>query len=321
MPAPPITLTPAILDLNAAIHRELGKLEGIGGAAPQPLLRRSNRIRTIHGTLAIEGNTLSLDQVTDVLDGVHVAGPARDIREVLNANRAYEDLTRRKPTASPSLRRAHGVLMDGLVEDAGRWRAGDVGVLRGSRVAHVAPPAHRVPDLMQDLFGFLRRRTELPWLIRAAVFHYELEFIHPFSDGNGRMGRLWQQVVCVAHEPVFEHLPVESLVRENQGDYYAALAECDRAGESTRFVEFVLDLVARSLRELVAAIRPGPSTATTRVERALVRLGDRAFSRKEYLALFPTISPATASRDLRTAVERGTLTRTGDKATTRYRRT
>jgi Fic family protein len=321
MTSPPITITPALLDLNAVIHRELGKLEGIGGGAPQPRLRRGNRIRTIHGTLAIEGNTLTLEQVTDVLDGIRVAGPARDILEVHNANRTYEDLTRWKPTSTASLRRAHGVMMDGLIEDAGQWRTGDVGVLRGSRVAHIAPPSHRVPDLMSGLFGFLRRRTRLPWLIRAAVFHYELEFIHPFSDGNGRMGRLWQQVVCVAHEPVFEHLPVEGLVREHQADYYAVLAECDHAGESTRFVEFMLDLVARALRELVATIRPATPTATTRMERALERFGDRVFSRKDYLTLNPTISPATASRDLRTAVERGALTRTGSKATTRYRGT
>jgi len=321
MPSPPITITPVLLDLNAVIHRELGKLEGIGGAAPQPRLRRGNRIRTIHGTLAIEGNTLSLAQVTDVLDGIHVAGPARDILEVRNANRTYEDLRHWKPTSNTSLRRAHGVMMDGLIEDAGRWRTGDVGVLRGSRVAHVAPPSHRVPDLMNDLFVFLRRRTGLPWLIRAAVFHYELEFIHPFSDGNGRVGRLWQQVVCVAHEPVFEHLPVESLVREHQADYYAVLSECDHAGESTRFVEFMLDLVARSLRELVATIRPVKPTAAIRVEHALERFRDQEFSRKDYLAIFPTISPATASRDLRTAVERRALTRTGNKATTRYRGT
>jgi len=316
---PPITITPTILDLNAAIHRELGKLESVGGAAPQPRLRRSNRIRTIHGTLAIEGNTLSVNQVTDVLDGVRVTGPAQDILEVRNANQAYEHLRRWKPTSSAALRRAHGVMMRGLVEDAGRWRAGDVGVLQGSRVAHVAPPAQRVPDLMEDLFAFLRRRRGLPWLVRAAVFHYELEFIHPFSDGNGRIGRLWQQVVCVAHEPVFEHLPVESLVRDNQARYYAVLGECDRAGESTRFVELMLELVARSLRELVTAIRPGRPDATTRIERALDRFGNQEFSRKDYLALFPTISPATASRDLRAAFERGVLRRTGSKATTRYR--
>ncbi len=320
MSDPPVTITPTILDLNAVIHRELGRLDGIGGVAPQPRLRRGNRIRTIHGTLAIEGNTLTLAQVTDVLDGVRVAGPPRDIKEVHNANSAYEDLSRWKPTSSASMRSAHGVMMDGLIEDAGRWRTGDVGVLRGSRVAHVAPPAHRVPDLMEDLFVFLRNREGLPWLVRAAVFHYELEFIHPFSDGNGRMGRLWQQVICVAHEPVFEHLPVESLVRVHQADYYAALAECDQAGESTRFVEFMLGLVARSLQELMTTIRPAPSTAVTRLERALERFTDREFSRKDYLALFPTISPATASRDLRAAVERGALTRTGTKATTRYQR-
>jgi len=320
MPKPPITITPAILDLSASIHRELGKLEGIGGAAPQPRLRRGNRIRTIHGTLAIEGNTLSLDQVTAVLDGVRISGPARDILEVRNANRVYERLSRWKPTSTRSLLRAHGVMMRELIEDAGRWRTSDVGVLRGTRVAHVAPPAHRVPDLMDDLFAFLGRGGDLPWLIRAAVFHYELEFIHPFSDGNGRMGRLWQQVICTTQEPVFEHLPVESLVREHQADYYAVLTECDHAGESTRFVEFMLDLVCRSLRELVTEIRPVSLTAVTRIERALARLGDRQFSRKDYLGLFPTISPATASRDLRAAVDRGVLTRTGDKATSRYRK-
>jgi Fic family protein len=321
MPHPPLTITPAILELSGAVHRELGRLEGLGGGGPRPRLRRGNRIRTIHGTLAIEGNTLSLEQVTDVLDGVRVAGPARDIREVRNANRVYEGLESWKPTSSASLCRAHGVMMRGLIEDAGRWRTGDVGVLRGSRVAHVAPPAHRVPELMDDLYRFLRRQSGPLWLIRAVVFHYELEFIHPFSDGNGRLGRLWQQVICVAHEPAFEHLPVESLVRQHQADYYAALAESDQAGESTRFVEFMLDLVARSLQELVAEIRPVPLNATTRLERAVERFGDREFSRKDYLALFPTLSPATASRDLRAGVDRGALARTGSKATTRYKST
>ncbi|MBW2526925.1 MAG: Fic family protein [Deltaproteobacteria bacterium] len=320
MPRPPFHISSTILRLCGDIQRELGRLEGIGGTAPQPRLRRNNRIRTIHGTLAIEGNTLTLDQVTDVLDGVRVAGPRRDIIEVRNANLAYQRLVRWKPTSAKALLRAHGLMMKNLIDDAGRWRARDVGVLRGTRVAHVAPPAHRVPDLMVDLFRFVQRDTELPWLVQACVFHYELEFIHPFSDGNGRMGRLWQQVICVAHEPVFEHLPVESVVREDQATYYEVLAECDQAGESSRFAELMLGLVHRALKQLVAEVRPVALTATTRIERALDRLGRAQFSRKEYLALFPTLSAATASRDLRRAVERGLLVRSGDKATARYRR-
>lgn len=315
---PPVTITSAILALCTDIGVVLGRLEGLGGPAPQPRLRRDNWIRTIHGTLAIEGNTLTIEQVTAVLDGRRVIGPARDIAEVRNAIEVYRGLARWRGTSERSLRAAHGILLRGLADDAGRWRAGDVGILHGSQVAHVAPPAHRVPDLMADLFAFLREERALHWLARAAVFHYEMEFIHPFTDGNGRMGRLWQQVLLFAHHEAFELLPIESLIRERQADYYRVLHECDQTGESTRFVELSLALILEALRELLKQIRPAAPTKESRVARALEGLGGHPFTRKDYLALHKGISSATASRDLRWAVDAGLLARTGDKATAKY---
>ncbi len=321
MRSPPFAITAEILGLCSNISRALGKLDGVGGPRPQPHLRRSNRIRTIHGTLAIEGNTLTLEQVTAVLDGHPVIGPAKDILEVHNANRVYARLHRYDPLSAKALLQAHATMMDGLLDDAGRWRTGDVGVLRGTRVAHIAPPAHRVPDLMEDLFRFIAHDDGLHWLLKSAVFHYELEFIHPFTDGNGRVGRLWQQVICAANDATFEFLPIESLVRDHQEDYYRILSESDHAGESTGFVQFVLELLDRALAQFTEAMRPAAQTPGTRIDRALAFFGTEEFTRKDYLQLFKTISSATASRDLRLAVNRGVISRMGDKATSRYKRT
>jgi Fic family protein len=308
-----------VLALCADVGRLVGRCEAGGGALAEPQLRRGNRVRTVQGSVAIEGNTLTLEQVTDVLDGKRVAGPVNEIREVKNAIKAYELAPRLEPTSSRDFLRAHATLMSGLVRDAGRWRAGDVGVIRGSKVGHVAPRAARVPELMADLFDYLSADAETPTFVKACVAHYEIEFIHPFTDGNGRMGRLWQHVMLLQESRVFALVPTESVIKAHQKEYYAALARSDRAGDSTAFVELALGALKSGLEDLLATMRPRALDSAQRLAAAHEHFGRRPFSRRDYLALHRSIQTATASRDLRAATDAAVLTREGDKATARYR--
>jgi Fic family protein len=319
MPAhrPPFELAPRALASYTSIMRLVGRFEGLQSPKPQLRLRRQNQVRAITGSLGIEGNTLSTDQVTAILEGRKVIGPRREILEVENAIAIYARASRLNPAAEKDFLTAHGALMKGLISDAGRYRSKGVGVVQGARVAHVAPPAKQVPRLMADLFAFIRTDRD-PVVIKAAVVHYEVEFIHPFSDGNGRMGRLWQYVMLVREYPVFQWIPVESIVFSRQADYYRVLAECDRAGDSSRFVEFSLATIEDALGEFLRDLRPSAATAETRLSSAKEAFGRRQFSRKDYLELFKTLSTATASRDLREGVESGALVRIGAKALTRY---
>jgi Fic family protein len=315
---PPFELTPAVLAAVAEIMRLVGRYEGSGAQAPQPKLRRENRIRTVRASVAIEGNTLAEEQVSAVLDGRRAVGPAREVREVRNAIAAYALAPALDPGREEHLLRAHRVLMTGLTPDAGRYRRKGVGVLQGSRVAHVAPPAARVPGLVEDLLRWAKTDRETHPAIKAAVLHYELEFIHPFSDGNGRAGRLWQHVALVRFHPAFEHVPVESVIHARQADYYRTLALSDRAGSATPFLEFALAASRDALAELVGALRPERATPESRLESARQAFVHRDFSRKEYMALHTGISTATASRDLALGVERRMLSKRGTKAVARY---
>lgn len=197
------------------IERLLGRYEGLHSPRPLPRLRRSCRVRTIRDSLAIEGNTLSLEQATTVLEGKRIAAPVRDILELKNANGVYERLPSWNPFSVADFRKAHGSLLHGLIDSAGRWRSSGVGIAKGEQIAHVAPPAERVNGLMRDLLKFARSDSH-PLLARAAVIHYEIEFIHPFEDGNGRMGRLWHTLLLYHYHPAFEFVPIESLIRERQ---------------------------------------------------------------------------------------------------------
>ena len=316
---PPFEVTGGILASCASIMRLVGRYEGLSSPPPQPKLRRQNRVRTVHATLRIEGNALSTDHVTAVLDGKRVVGERREILEITNALAAYDAARGADPAKEPALLGAHRTLMNGLVEDAGRYRQRSVGVLQGTKVAHVAPQAKQVPALVRQLLEFVGRDVATHPLIRAAAAHYEIEFIHPFTDGNGRMGRLWQHVILTRYAPVFEYVPVESIIEQRQAEYYRVLGECDRAGSSTTFIAFVLDALDEALGQFVEELRPAAATALTRLDRARSRLGATRFSRKEYLALFKTISTATASRDLQAGVADGTLVRRGNRAQARYR--
>ncbi|MCM2280987.1 MAG: Fic family protein [Bdellovibrionaceae bacterium] len=316
---PPFTLNPKMLRLCTEIARSLGRLEGLHVAKPEPKLRKSNRVRTIQASLAIEGNTLALDQVTAILEGKRVIGPQREILEVQNAIKAYDQIQSYNPHSAKSLKEAHGTLMRDLVEDAGKWRTKNVGIFQGAKVAHAAPQAKRVPDLMDQLFAFLKAEKDTHALILSAVFHYELEFIHPFSDGNGRIGRLWQTTLLTKFHPLFEFTPLESVIRNRQEAYYKALGLSDKAAIADPFIEFSLETIFEALEDLGAAIRPEPLTAEDRLEIAREQFRERSFSRKDYLAIFKAISTATASRDLAHGVQEKILEKTGEKALASYR--
>jgi Fic family protein len=245
---PPYSINPAILSLVAEIAGEVGRLGALAGSGNVPKLRRENRIRSIHASLAIENNTLTLDQVTSVIAGKRVLGPQREIQEVKNAFAAYEAMPSWKSSALKDLLAAHRLMLEGLVDEAGKFRARSVGIAKGKRIVHLAPPADRVPGLMKDLLGWLKRTDAHP-LIAGCVFHYELEFIHPFADGNGRMGRLWQTLILSQWHPLFAFLPVETVIRDQQAEYYRILAACDKAGNSTAFIEYLLSALLVALRE------------------------------------------------------------------------
>lgn len=243
---PPYTLTPDILNLVAEISEAIGRLSTQAEGIKALRLRRINRIRTIQGSLAIEGNTLSEAQITAILDGKQVIAPPRDIQEVRNAIAAYDCLEQWLPHAEADLLTAHRMLMTGLLDEAGVYRHGGVGVMAGGQVIHMAPPADRVSTLMGNLLHWLQTTDHHP-LIASSVFHYEFEFIHPFTDGNGRMGRLWQTLILTRWNPLFAHIPVESLVHEHQTDYYRALQRSTDQTDSAPFIEFMLRMVLNAV--------------------------------------------------------------------------
>lgn len=314
---PPYKITPEILKTVSEISEVLGELKSLRVSRPNPLLRKQNSIRTIQGSLAIEGNSLSLSQVSAVLEGKRVLGKPKELQEVKNAIASYERLSKLNPNLLDSLLSAHKMLMKGLVPKPGQIRTGAVGILKGTKVSHVAPKAARVPELVDKLLGYLKKSKDLA-LIKSCVFHYEFEFIHPFDDGNGRMGRLWQTLILTKFNPLFEYIPVESRIHAHQAEYYRVLEACDKKGDSTEFIEWMLRIILRSLREFSAVCLPESESFETRIEVARKEFGDREFTRADYLKLIKTISAATASRDLAQAVKAKFLLRSGDKRLTTY---
>jgi Fic family protein len=252
---PPYTITAEILNRVAAISEAIGRLTVLSDPARALRLRRVNRIRTIHGSLAIEGNTLSAAQITAILEGKRVIAPPREVQEVKNALAVYDSLDAWDALAETDLLEAHRILMSGLMDEAGRYRQGGVGVMAGQQVIHVAPPADRVPYLMADLFRWLFATDAHP-LIASAVFHYEFEFIHPFADGNGRMGRLWQSLILAHWNPLFAEIPVESLIFEHQAEYYATLQESTHQTDSAPFIAFMLRMIHEALSSSTPQVGP-----------------------------------------------------------------
>ena len=247
MYTPPFTLTSEIVRLIGEISEQVGSIMAcLGENVPSPQLRKKNQIKTIHSSLAIEHNSLSLKQMTDIIDGKRVLGAPDEIQEVKNAIEAYRLMPELDAFKEKDLLRAHKLMMKDLVRNAGHYRQEGVGVFDGDRCLHMAPPADRVPQLMSDLFKWVKK-TDVHPLVSSCVFHYEFEFIHPFIDGNGRMGRYWQTMLLSRWKGIFAWLPVETIVKEHQQEYYNAIAKSDAAGESTVFVEFMLQCLLEAM--------------------------------------------------------------------------
>ena len=243
---PPFTVSAKAINLIAKISGQLERYAIRMEQEDTLRLRRANRIKTIHSSLAIEGNTLSEGEVQAVLEGKKVIAPLKEIQEVKNAIKTYELYPKLNPFSIQDLLLAHGTMMAGLVDEAGMFRKGGVGVFDGDKPIHIAPPADRVRDLMSDLFGWLENADD-HLLIRSCVFHYEFEFIHPFADGNGRIGRLWQSLILGRLNPIFEHLPVENMVYSNQQAYYHAINRSSDLGDSGPFIDFMLEEILNAL--------------------------------------------------------------------------
>ena len=318
MNRPPFKITSSILTRVAAIQEIVGELKSISIQTPPVKLRRLNKIQTVHHSLAIEGNSLTAEQITAILEKKRVIGPKREILEVQNALALYDQISKFDPLKESDFCRAHQILMKGLIPDFGTYRKSGVGILKGTKVSHIAPPASQLTRLMQELFYFLKKDKESHLLIKACVFHYELEFIHPFSDGNGRMGRLWQQLILMKHSPIFEFISTESIIHQRQSEYYRVLEKCDRLGDSSLFIEFSLGSVWEALKALENSYEPVRLQSSDRIAAAFIHFGKNTFSRKDYMSLHRGLSTATASRDLKKGCDEGILKRRGDKSNAKY---
>ena len=313
---PPYEITSSILKLITSISEKIGEVNANLLNRPSPKLRKQNRIKTIHSSLKIEGNTLTEEQITALLENKRVIGPKKDVLEVLNAIKIYENLENFNPSNEKSFLEAHQKLMEGLIENSGKYRTQSVGIVKGSKVEHLAPPFENVPYLMKDLFEYLKKSDEIE-LIKSCVFHYEMEFIHPFLDGNGRMGRLWQTLILMEKYPIFEFLPFETLISKDQEKYYKSLAESDKSGKSTKFIEYMLNVIDISISELLD-FNNRTLNEKDRLEY-YVSLNNTEFTRKDYMDIFKDISSATASRDLKNGAELNLFEKIGEKNKTIYR--
>lgn len=314
---PPYEITSEILKLTSSISEKIGEIKSAKLIKPPTELRKRNRIKSIQSSLEIEGNMLTIEQITDLINNKRVLAPQKDIIEVKNAIELYSKLTEFNAYELDSLCRAHGILMNTLIEDAGQFRRTAVGIIKGNNITHVAPPGDIVYALMKDLFDYLKNDKDI-LLIKSCVFHYEFEFIHPFIDGNGRMGRLWQTVILKDYSPVFEYLPIESLIKERQQDYYDVLGKSDNQGNSTGFIEFMLEIINIALEDLLKT-QNHTLTSTDRISIFKNFIGNDFFTRQDYLRHNKEISTATASRDLKEAVDNDIIEKIGEKRLTKYR--
>ncbi|MDQ6958850.1 MAG: Fic family protein [Mariprofundaceae bacterium] len=298
---PPFTISPHIITLIAQISVAVGRLSAFGDSEKALNLRRINRVRTIRGSLAIEGNTLSEAQITAILAGKHIVAPPREIQEVRNAMAAYDGLDKWRPDVEKDLLTAHRVLMAGLIDESGAYRSGGVGVMAGAEVVHMAPPAKRVPELMRDLLRWVKNSDQHP-LIVGSVFHYEFEFIHPFADGNGRMGRLWQSLILSKWNLLFADMPVESLIYAHQDEYYQALQEATEQSDSGCFITFMLTMILDAVRKTDQV----DAQVSDQVEKLLAVMGDGWFSTQDMMALLGLSHKATFRKNyLRPALATG----------------
>ena len=286
---PPFHMTDKMTFLIAEISEQVGRITVLQEGTISPHLRRENRIRTIHSSLAIEHNSLSLEQVTAILDGKRVLGKPNEIKEVQNAYEAYELMLRLDPSSVDDLLKAHKLMMNNLVPENGKFRSGGVGVFDGEVLIHMAPPAEFVPEHIHNLFTWYQR-SELHPLIKSAVFHYEFEFIHPFADGNGRMGRMWHSLLLGKWKELFFWLPIEELIQSRQKEYYDTLGAADKQADSAGFVELMLEIIRDSLQEVMVVGRSTDQDSDqvadqdkTSVDRLLSALGNGTLSAAELM--------------------------------------
>ena len=267
---PPFTVTNQILMYVSSISEKIGRITATSNLEARPHLRKNNKIKSIHSSLKIEANSLTLGQVRDVINGKTVLGEQKEIQEVKNAYEAYERFLEIDPYDIQKLKQFHGIMTKYLVEESGEFRGGEEGVFSGDRYIFMAPPAQFVPGLMADLFDWMKAaKNEVHPLILGSVFHYEFVFIHPFSDGNGRMARLWHTAILAQWKPVFEYIPIESQIEKFQEEYYEAISKCHAAGESTVFIEFMLRQIDKILDEITVQLSKENEALSEPVKRLL----------------------------------------------------
>ena len=248
---PPFTITNEILSYVSSISEKIGCITAINSLETKPHLRKNNRIKSIHASLKIKANSLSLGQVRDVINGKNVLGEQKEIQEIKNAYIAYDKISEINPYSIKDLKKFHGIMTKYVVEESGKFRRGEEGVFSGDQCIFMAPPAQFVPELMEDLFRWMQEsKYSVHPLILSSVFHYEFVFIHPFSDGNGRMARLWHTAILTKWKPIFEYIPIESQIEKFQEEYYDAIAKCHVNGESTIFIEFILSQIDKVLDDI-----------------------------------------------------------------------
>lgn len=268
--APPFTITNRILSYVASISEKLGRITSISSIESKPHLRKNNRIKSIHSSLKIEANSLSLNQVRDVINGKLVLGEQREIQEVKNAYVAYEKISEIQPYRIKDLQKIHGIMTKYLLEESGCFRHGEEGVFNGEECIFMAPPARLVPQLMTRLFDWMEKaHTEVHPLILSSIFHYEFVFIHPFADGNGRMARLWHTAILSKWKPIFEYIPIESQIEKFQSEYYDAIARCHVTGDSTYFIEFMLSQIDKILDELPTQLKEDNEQLSETIKKLL----------------------------------------------------
>lgn len=267
---PPFLITNEALSLVASISEKIGRITATSNLDVKPRLRKNNRIKSIHASLKIEANSLSLGQVRDVINGKTVVGERKEIQEVKNAYAVYEQFSEINPYSMEDLKRFHGIMTKYVVEESGEFRHGEEGVFNGDQCIFMAPPARLIPQLMSDLFDWMEEaKNSVHPLILGSVFHYEFVFIHPFTDGNGRMARLWHSVILSKWKPIFEYIPIESQIEKFQEQYYDAIAKCYVDGESTAFIEFMLEQIDRILDDISVQISEDNEQLTEYIKRLL----------------------------------------------------
>lgn len=266
---PPFSISNKMLALSISIAEKISKIETYESLKRMPILRRNNKIKSIHSSLAIEANSLSMNDVFDVISGKTVFGPQKEIQEVKNAYKAYEMIKEFDPYSENDLLKAHGIITFLTVKESEKYRNSAEGVFDGNKIIFIAPPADLVPRLMQDLFTWLKNDNEVPLLIKSCIFHYEFVFIHPFVDGNGRTVRLWQNVLLTDWNPIFEYIPIESRIQKYQKEYYDAISTCHKNGNSNLFIEFMLKMIDETLDDVFMSAKKESMNISNQVNKLL----------------------------------------------------